>query len=120
MMSDINIWSSALPPHLVSKWMSCELDDRLQENRIVDWLTANWTVARVDVKTIQKSNICWHTEEEKIYSFPTVEKDFLDSADFCNILKGTIPVPKTEFMMSHMFHLHSAACGGSPYTGEII
>ena len=113
MMTDINIWSVGLTSQLVTTWMTCEDDPRLGEYKIVDWLTANWTLEGVDVKSIPKNNICWKAEKEKIYPFPSFEKNFLDSVDFCNILKGTVPVPQTESIMAEM----KAACGGSPFTG---
>ena len=116
MMTDINIWSVGLSPQLVTTWMTCEDDPRLEENKIVDWLTANWTMEGVDVTSIQKNNVCWEAEKEKIYPFPSFEKNFLDSVDFCNILKGTVPVPQTESVMSEMSEI-KALCGGSPFTG---
>ena len=115
MMTDINIWSVGLTPQQVTSWMTCEDDPGLEENRIVDWLTANWTLEGVeDVKSIPKSTVCWEAERGKIYPFPSFEKNFLDSVDFCNILKGTVPVPQTDSIMAEI----KAACGGSPFTGS--
>ena len=48
MMTDINIWSVGLTPQQVTSWMTCEDDPELEENRIVDWLTANWTLEGVE------------------------------------------------------------------------
>ena len=64
--------------------------------------------------TIDRSEVCLQTEKEDIYPFPSFEKNFLDSVDFCNILKGTIPVPRSEQIMSDI----NEACDGSPYTGH--
>ena len=113
MMTDINMWSVGLTSQLVTTWMTCQDDPRLEENKIVDWLTANWTLEGVDVESIPKNNICWKAEKEKIYPFPSFEKNFLDSVDFCNILKGTVPVPQTESEMSEI----KAVCGGNSFTG---
>ena len=64
--------------------------------------------------TIDRSEVCVQTDKEDIYPFPSFEKNFLDSVDFCNILKGTIPVPRSERIMSDI----NEACDGSPYTGH--
>ena len=112
-MTDINIWTVPLSPELVARWSACQEEERLQEDKIVDWNTANWSLERVDVKTIQKTEVCWETAKDDIYPFPSFEKNFLDSVDFCNILKGTIPVPRTESVMSDI----NKACEGAPYTG---
>ena len=114
MMTDINIWSVGLTQQQVTSWMTCEDDPGLEENRIVAWLTANWTLEGVDVKSIPKNNVCLEIERKQIYPFPSFEKNFLDSVDFCNILKGTVPVPWTEAIMAEI----KAACGGSPFTGS--
>ena len=65
MMTDINMWSVGLTSQLVTTWMTCQDDPRLEENKIVDWLTANWTLEGVDVESIPKNNICWKAEKEK-------------------------------------------------------
>ena len=116
MMTDINIWSAGLSQQQVNHWMTCQDDPGLEENKIVDWRTANWTLEGVAVKSIPKHDVCWEAEGEKIYPFPSFQKNFFDSVDFCNILKGTVPVPQTESIMSEI----NAACGGSTFTGSKI
>ena len=112
MMTDINMWSVPLSQELVASWTACKQEERLQKNKIVDWVTANWTLERIDVITVPKTEVCWETAKDYIYPFPSFEKNFLDSVDFCNILKGTIPVPRSESVMSDM----NEACE-APYTG---
>ena len=85
MMTDINIWNVTLTPKDVEGWTNCQKTN-LETNKIVDWMTANWTTHGIIRDIVNKSLVCYNEERKnKIHSF-LFPKNYLESVDFCDLL----------------------------------
>ena len=118
-MTDINIWSAPLEEERVHRWMTCEEDDVLQENKIVDWTTSSWDLDKIQLKTLTKSSVCFRRERRATwFPFKSVEneKNFFEATDFCNLLDGKMSVPRDRKSMDEM----KVGCEDRyPFTGWI-
>ena len=116
-MTDVNIWSAPLDEERVNRWMTCEEEDGLQENKIVDWTTSTWDLESIQLKTVNKSSVCFRKERRAAW-FPFTsfdkQKNFFEAADFCNLLGGKMSVPRDLTSMEEM----KVDCGDQyPFTG---
>ena len=119
-MTDINIWRAPLDEERVNRWMTCEEDDVLGEDKIVDWTTSNWDLdSSIELITLNKSFVCVRKERgASWFPFNSLEngKNFFQATDFCNLLGGKMSVPRDRKSMEEM----KVACEDRyPFTGWI-
>ena len=125
MMTDINIWSSSLDEGTIYSWMTCEEDSLIQENKIIEWKTSNWTNENIQVESLNRSTVCFRKERRgRVYPFNSNKRsrgskgrDFFEAIDFCQKLGGKIPVPKD---LQTILQLRSKCGAAHPFTGWMI
>ena len=125
MMTDINIWSSSLDEETIYSWMTCEEDSLIQEKKIVDWKTSNWTNENIQVESLNRSTVCFRKERRgRVYPFNSNKRsegskgrDFFEVIDFCHKLGGKIPVPQD---LQTILQLRSKCGAAHPFTGWMI
>ena len=128
--TDIHIWNVTLGQDKVQNWAECK-NGKYEENKIVDWSTANWTTKGIKIDAVNKSNVCFKRESSsKIFKFP-FSRSYLNSVDLCHLLSGelTIAVDNVTAMEmlgkcdSHFSGLNDQDNEGifiNPYTRKVV
>ena len=92
-MADINIWNVTLNQREIDQWTDCK--EAKKEYKVVDWNTAEWNVKDIKIGEVDLSAVCKIKSKVEMYQF-TFKKTFLESADFCHLLRGKLAVARNN------------------------
>ena len=131
MMTDINIWNVTLADEDVKDWTDCTEEEQLENNKIIDWSSANWTTKGIRNDLVNRSTVCYKRQgTNKIFKFP-FSRSYLDSVDFCHLLNGKLAIAINNTTAMEMLKKCDSHFSGfndienegnfiNPYTGEAV